>query len=636
MCNISWTTLAATSCVLVVAVLIGATLPGGALAQDDDLLGGEDLLEGGAPVEGMVPEQRPEEPAPAAEVPGEAEGEAVSDSERAHEALFSESRYPSATTCKTCHPRHFREWSVSQHAYAQISPIFNAMHRFTMQRTSSTNGDFCIRCHTQVGMNLGEPIAMSNLERHPTSLEGITCVICHRLAQPYGKVSGRFALVEGDLLKPVKGPRGNEELKRVLENRDVYRVVTEPDEPGRKIHTDAERFFQLTEPSFCGSCHDVLLPNGFRLEEAFSDYKSAPAALDPNDGMNATCQDCHMGKVQGMPSGYDHGPAAVVGGVETMPRKLTSHVFAGPDYSVVHPGIFPHNDEAKRFATMREWLAFDYKAGWGTDEFEDNLPEGYQFPPRWSSIDDRYDGRKIIEQQLELLDWVRGKRHEVLSNGFKLGEIVFQQADRDGVRFTVEVKSATFGHNVPTGFIAERPAWLHVSLIDPDGVTVFESGDLDVDGDLRDSHSQLVLSHDVPLDDQLFSLQGFFVTLNNRGGEREQVVAANYSLDVLPFLRPETSTSILTGQPRAARIHRRTIEPLGSRVADYEVPGESLLVYGPYMLEVEFKYGMVPINLVHAVQDVGFDFDMAPRAVADAVVDGHIVVWRKEVELEIE
>ena len=34
-----------------------------------------------------------------------------------------------------------------------------------------------MRCHTPVGMNLEEPTFMSNLDRHPTSREGITCVV---------------------------------------------------------------------------------------------------------------------------------------------------------------------------------------------------------------------------------------------------------------------------------------------------------------------------------------------------------------------------------------------------------------------------------------------------------------------------
>ena len=30
-----------------------------------------------------------------------------------HKSLFIESQYPSATTCATCHPKHFEEWSKS-------------------------------------------------------------------------------------------------------------------------------------------------------------------------------------------------------------------------------------------------------------------------------------------------------------------------------------------------------------------------------------------------------------------------------------------------------------------------------------------------------------------------------------------
>ena len=62
-----------------------------------------------------------------------------------HEALFAEDRFPSATTCAPCHEDIYREWSVSAHAYAQLSPVFNAMHAKITKLTNGTNGDFCIR-----------------------------------------------------------------------------------------------------------------------------------------------------------------------------------------------------------------------------------------------------------------------------------------------------------------------------------------------------------------------------------------------------------------------------------------------------------------------------------------------------------
>jgi hypothetical protein len=549
---------------------------------------------------------------------------------KAHEALFSENRYPSATTCARCHAKQFREWSVSPHAYAQVSPVFNAMQQTVNAVVNGSNGDFCIRCHNPVGTNLGENVYISNAERHPTSREGITCIACHRVNKAYGKISGRLALVEGDIFQPVYGPRGNDELQRVLDNRDKYRVVTDPNERGRRIHAKVEKFFQLTTPGFCGQCHDVNLYNGFRLEEAFSEYKHSPSAKD-----GVTCQDCHMGKIPGINAGYEEGPAAVVGGVPTKPRKLTNHMIAGPDYSLLHPGLFPHNPKAAEMASIKDWLQFDYKAGWGTDAFENNVPPGYRFPARWASIDDRYDAREILNEQFKLLTEYRKQGTAVLQSGYQLGAIVIKRAGPDGVKFKVEVRNGTRGHNVPTGFIGERTVFLQVTVSDSAGKVVFRSGDLDPNGDVRDNHSRYVHNGELPQDDQLFNLQSRFLTTMVRGGEREQVLAINYSPDPLAFIRPSTASTILTGRPAGARIHRVSIPPSESRWAEYRVDKKHLRgTKPPYTANVKLIAAMIPVNLVDAIKGVGFDFGMSPRAVADKVVAGHRVLWERDIVLQ--
>ncbi|MDJ0841585.1 MAG: multiheme c-type cytochrome [Acidobacteriota bacterium] len=563
-----------------------------------------------------------------AAVPGLTQEKETLSADEEHEKLFLENRFPSAATCATCHPDHYREWSVSPHAYAQMSPVFNAMHGTVLQATNGTNGDFCIRCHTPVGMNLGEPIFMSNMDRHPTSREGITCIVCHRVNKSYGKLSGRLAIVEGDLFEPVYGPKGNAELEHVL-NSGEYRVNTERGRAGRAIHTQAERFFQLDKSGFCGTCHDVNLVNGFRLEEAFSEFKHTPAAK-----AGISCQDCHMGKEPGVASGYDEAPAAVVGGKPTRPRKRTNHMFIGPDYSIIHPGIFPHNVEASELATIREWLTFDWKAGWGTDDFEKTVTPGTEFPERWRSADDRYDARDILTDNLALLDEANVARKQVLQAGYQFGKIT-HKLDRRGLKLNVEVRNATNGHGVPTGFDAERLVFLQVFVFDKNGNRVFASGDLDPNGDVRDSHSLYVHNGELPLDKQLFSLQSKFLTRMVRGGEREQVIVVNYSPDPLPFLRPSTTPTVLTGRPGGARKHKQGIEPLGSRLAKYRVKRKQL-GQGPYRAEVRLIAGMVPVNLVDAIKGVGFDYYMSAKEVAKAVVDGHLVLWEKELIIDDE
>jgi hypothetical protein len=602
------------------SVMLAALCASQAWAAGDDLLGGGDsLLDAPAPAAATTTVSKVAEVKPA-----------VSESEAAaaHAKLFTENRFPSATTCAVCHPDQFREWSVSSHAYAQLSPVFNAMHSTIVKRTAGTNGDFCIRCHTQVGMQQKEPVYMSNLDRSPASREGITCIVCHRVNKNYGKVSGRTSIVEGDVFEPVYGPRDNSILKEVLAQPGKFKVVTKRGEPGRAIHTDAVKFEPISTPAFCGSCHDVNLLNGFRLEEAFTQFKNTDASK-----RGETCQDCHMGLIPGKASGYAQGPSAVVGGVPTPVVKRSNHMFAGPDYSIVHPGMFPHNTKAQELATLREWLQFDYEAGWGTDKFEKKVSSDYKFPARWKSIDDRYDARAILDDQVALLNVIKTQRYQVLRRGYQLGDFVVTRNDAKGLKFKVQAVNGTDGHGVPTGFDAERLSFLQVTVKDADGKTLFVSGDRDPNGDVRDIHSRYVHNNEIPLDTQLFSLQSKFITRNLRGGEREQLLAVNYSVDPLPYIRPDTTPGVLLARPGGARKHSKGLPPKGTRWANYSVPAAALTGKTPYSVNIRFIAQMVPVNIIEDIQEVGFDYSLSPREVAKRVVNGSHTLWDRTVIL---
>ena len=555
---------------------------------------------------------------------------ASKDAAAQHVNLFAENRYPAAATCGVCHPKHYKEWSVSQHAYAQLSPIYLSLNNKINQLSNGSNGDFCLRCHSPIGANLGESPFASNLDRHPASREGITCVVCHRINKNYNKVSGRLALVEGGLTAPVFGPTGNQGVKDVLKQPNKFRVVTKADKPGRKMHDRASVFQPIKTPTFCGSCHDVTLFNGFRLEEAFSEYRTSPAAAK-----GITCQDCHMGKIQGKPSGYEHGPAAVIGDEPTKSRKLTSHLFSGPDYPVIHPGIFPHNTEAAAFKTLRQWLLFKHEEGWGTDKFEKNVPRGYKFPKAWQSVDDRYDARGILNKQFELLEFAKRKRLEVLRNGYLLGDVVTERVGPGGISFRVQVKSGTDGHNVPTGFTGERLVWLEVKVRDRDGKIVFQSGDRDPNGDLKDGHSSYVHAGRMKRDPYLFSLQSIFVTQNGRGGEIEHVIPIPFPTFALPRVLPSTTSLVFTGEPATERNHKKGIEPLGHRWARYRVERRQMTGKGPYKASIRLLAQAVPVNLLIAMQDVGFDFNMTPAQIGKRLIAGTQTLWTREVTFKV-
>lgn len=612
--------------------LISSNTDDGLLSDDDGLLNDDDDLLGGSD-EGLLEEDETSLSTESLFENKEPEQEAsrISAADKEHQRLFKEVAYPSALTCATCHPKHYDEWSVSQHAYAQLSPLMLAMQNTINVVTSTTNGDFCLRCHAPVGSELEEPFGLSNLDRHPASREGITCVACHRINKNFGKVSGRISLEPGDIYQPIYGPEGNDELAKALAQPEKFRVTTNPDEPGRGVHSKVEKFFEITTPGFCATCHDVFAPNGLRIEEAFSEFKNTPATKD-----GRTCQDCHMGKVQGAAEGFEHGSAAIVGDEKTTPRKLTNHFFAGPDYSIIHPGLFPHNVKAARFKTMREWLEFKWEDGWGTDEFEDSIPEDFEFPETWASIDDRYDARAIINEQLKKLEWADTKRREVLQNAFDLSEIRVTQSDKNGLNFELDVKSISDGHLMPNGFDAERLFFMQVELKDANGRVVFISGDRDPNGDLRDRHSKYVQAGEIAVDEQLFNIQSKFLVRLQHGAEREQVLPSPVSVSVAPYIRPENRPSSLYGRAKSARKHRKGIEPFGKRTASYEIAPELLTGPSPYTLDVKFISQALPVNLVTTVQVAGFDYNMSPKRVADKLVEGSMVIRERSMELNVE
>ncbi|HVC55784.1 MAG TPA: multiheme c-type cytochrome [Stellaceae bacterium] len=575
----------------------------------------------------FVPGQPPPSPPPEEKTKQETKNEVKGAED--HAALFKVSEFPSALQCAVCHPVQFRQWSISQHAYAEVSVVFHAMQHRINANLSGTNGDFCARCHSEVAGFLSEPADSAVLQRHPVSREGVTCITCHRIAKAYNKVSGRLALVPGGITTPVYGPFDNKELKRVIAD-PKYHVEPNPKKVGLLIHDDAVYFKPIKSSTFCASCHDVTLFNGFRLEEAYSEYRTGPAAAQ-----GITCQDCHMGKIQGKVSGFERGPVAVVNGIPTETRTQHDHTFAGPDYPIIHPGLFPFNKEAQDLANVNQWTEFDYKAGWGTDAFEKHIPSGYKFPRHWRSVDDRYEAAKIIRAQLKLLEYHKEKRIEVLRNGFGIGAITTEEAGPGGIDFSVVVKNLTSGHNVPTGFTAERPIWLEITVTDQRGKVIFRSGDRDPNGDLRDHDSQWVRAGRVPLDGQLFNLESQVLLRNLRGGEESAILPTPYPLTALPFIRPATFSQILLGRPTGARNQKFSIEPLGQRTADYSIGSDALTGPGIYHVRVRLMSQAVPVSLILATQTVGFDYNYSPKTVVDNVLAGAVAIAERNFDINV-
>ncbi|NOX98632.1 MAG: hypothetical protein GXP30_02705, partial [Verrucomicrobia bacterium] len=214
-----------------------------------------------------------------------------------------------------------------------------------------------------------------------------------------------------------------------------------------------------------------------------------------------------------------------------------------------------------------------------------------------------------------------------------------------------------------------------ITVKDRDKRIVFESGDLDPNGDVRDLHSTFVHHHAKKIGDALtktdwksaaglerqkddlkwlrdkylFSLQSKFLTRNHRGGEREQILPINFSIDPLPYVRPDTRPGILIARPTAARKQARGIPPLGSRWAKYKIGKDQLTGKGPYTVNIKFVCQMVPVNLIKAISVVPFDYNLSAREISKRIVHGHktssskqdkdrkggrLIIWDKTLTLQ--
>jgi hypothetical protein len=180
-------------------------------------------------------------------------------------------------TCKGCHPVHYREWSSSMHAYAAVDPVFLAMNKRGQRETKGALGDFCVKCHAPMAVYDKLTPDGLDLATLPDSRRGVSCYFCHNVVGVDGDSNGMLriandSVMRGPLVDPVRPPAHGVASSDFLEEGNPQ------------------------SSAMCGACHDVVMPNGIRLERTYQEYlsgifsKSAsgePPAFD-------TCVGCHM------------------------------------------------------------------------------------------------------------------------------------------------------------------------------------------------------------------------------------------------------------------------------------------------------------------------------------------------------
>ena len=526
-----------------------------------------------------------------------------------HAAIFNKDNYPSASQCASCHKRVYDEWRSSNHAYSFISPMF---HKFEQKINdlAPSIGSFCVRCHGTVSTQMGEKREMPLWERARVSVEGVTCITCHRVKTAFLKENGERNIEPGNIYAPIYGGLSPEGVNSVVQNKGQFPIKTSPTDTARgtPIHTSAIQFEQITKSEFCTPCHQVTVNAGIKLEVVWDQFRNSPA-----HGQGTTCQDCHMGKTPGVAAGYDEDFVAVLGGrpLVNQKRKHSNHAFAGPGYPIAHPGIFPHNPDSERW-TIKQWMDFDYR-NWCSKDFQDKVEKKQitvAFPETWKDATDRDEACDVVGANHKELEKKRTLRRQVMENGSRLDGPYFDDPPRAGkdLNFHLRLSNINNGHNLPSGSLGAQPElWMNVVLVGPDGVRIWESGHVDSNGDMGDLHSLDVLSGKMKHDGQLFNLQTKFLTTNVKGTDREMYLPVNLDVDQIPFLRPPGVTATVLNHPPFVRMEQRSLPPLAVRKAKYSIDGDLLKKPGVYKMSVRMRSRAEPI---YFMKFVGATVDM--------------------------
>jgi hypothetical protein len=298
-------------------------------------------------------------------------------------------------TCRDCHPDHYREWAGSMHAYASDDPFFRAMNELGQEETDGALAGLCVGCHAPVAVMEGLTEDGLNLDEVPQAMKGITCYYCHTVTDVEDTHNNQLVVA----------------LDTTMRGSVADPVATDAHESSYSRLHDGKA---MESADLCGSCHDVVLPNGIALERVYAEWSDSlygdhiEGAPGAPEYYSQRCNSCHM------PG--SNGPIADSEGAQA-DRRRHDHTMPGPGVVV---SDFPPGD----------------------------------------------DGEDL---RLENLEAMESFRRSALCASLCVME------DGGEITITVWLHNETAGHGWPSGAAQDRRAWVEVQAMVGDTVA-YESG----------------------------------------------------------------------------------------------------------------------------------------------------------------
>lgn len=220
------------------------------------------------------------------------------------------------TQCAVCHSQTANgphdpvfSWQSGMMSLATKDPVFRAAMAIANQDVPGV-GEFCLRCHTPRAFFAGRARPADGSALKDSDLDGVSCVVCHRLVDPHSPVARHYAR---------QPPPGLGNGMMVLNSSNlVYGPYGDERGTSMRPHRVATSAF-LASGDVCGTCHDVSNPlqandvntqpphTYGHIERTYSEWKLSEFATQ---GAKGSCQSCHYPTVPGggYPTRFSNNP----------------------------------------------------------------------------------------------------------------------------------------------------------------------------------------------------------------------------------------------------------------------------------------------------------------------------------------
>lgn len=360
-----------------------------------------------------------------------------SETETSTGGFLDAKRMGSSERCATCHQEIAEQWKLSIHAQAASDKTYQTNINLLAEKKGMEATRYCEGCHAPAALLSGQLTTGGKLDTPGHLQEGVSCMACHgidRVEHLQGVASYRFKPPQPYLFD------GSTQAVPLFVHNLLIRL--KPEQHKADLARDV-----LATPEMCATCHAQFMDKAFndwgwvKMQDDYMAWLNGPYSGQTRQTFahaeQRRCQDCHFSLQLGKdPSANQDG-------------QIKTHFSLGANTAI--PWVTKNHTQLQR-----------------TQEFlqADKMRISIDKPNRADAIESaRYVDSTLIAS-------TEGPAYSYLG---------------ENVTLKVAVTNAQVGHAFPGGTTDINEAWLHLLVMDGQGMKIYESGYLDQDNNVDES-----------------------------------------------------------------------------------------------------------------------------------------------------